>query len=228
MREGTAAILVAGCAQLGDRISFGVLGMGVMAGLALDSLLPMDGGSPLIGSGFMAVAAQVSIGCDGHGRIGMGGLERSVAGFACNPGFGIFTRLRIKTGSVALKTRNLTTQLGPIPLEDWSRESLGMACILPFGMDVLVALSAGLGTCISWNLVCWFCRRCSSHWLGHCQQGSNGSTNAKHNAKYQPATVFLDRLEIYHRILLRIYRLFTLLIFHENMAILHYIYDIRY
>ena len=109
MREGTTAILVAGCEQLGDRISFGVLGMGVMAGLALDTLLPMDGSPPFIGGGFMAGATQVSVGCDGHRRIGMGGLERSMAGFACNPGFSIFTRLRIKTGRVALKTGNLTT-----------------------------------------------------------------------------------------------------------------------
>ena len=127
--------------------------MRVVASLALYPGLTMDGGTPFVSSGLMARAAQIGVGCDGHGRFRVVRLEGAMTGFASYASFGVFSRLFIVARGMAFQAGNLVTELRPITLEDGGSEGLCMACALPFGVDILVTLCARLGAGVALYLI---------------------------------------------------------------------------
>ena len=142
--ERVAAFFVAVGAQLGDAGGFGRLRVGIVAGRALDALLSVHAGTPFSGGGLVARPAQLGIGGDGHGLLGMVGLEGAVAGFAGHAFFRIATRERVIASGVTLQAGGLLAQVTPIALEDRRGESLGVPGGQPLGVQILVTFFARL------------------------------------------------------------------------------------
>ena len=158
-----------------------------MAGLALYVSLGMRAGAPFIRGAFMAGAAQIGVWLDGHllGRVVR--LERSMAGLAGDAFLGIGAILRVVAGRVALQAGGLLAQLAPVALENGRGESLGVAGGHPIGVQIFVAVGAGLRAGVRGVLPGRLWRRGSVDRMRKGHQRAKRQAQAKHQDKGQPA-----------------------------------------
>ena len=135
-------------AQRTHIFSFRLLCVGVVAGLALNSRLPVLAGTPFIRCRLVARGAQCCIRRDWHFDLRMGRLIGAVARFACYT-FNFVSAIGwIVAGRMTLQARVLIRVLGPGFLEDRRGERSRMTGGRPFSVNILVTAAAQFRTTI--------------------------------------------------------------------------------